>query len=283
MIPIIYTPEEWKKIWLHSLKSNKIIGFVPTMGALHEGHLDLVRASIDTCDLTVVSIFVNPTQFNNQADFEKYPSTLSADLDKLKEEKVDYVFAPSKEVMYPQPTQINLDFGPLERILEGEFRPGHFKGVGLVVSKLFHMIQPHSAFFGQKDLQQVGIIRQLVKDLSFSITLRIIPTRREKDGLAMSSRNVRLTPEGRMVALLLYKSMKVAKSELLEGKNWFEVKENVRKKFDLEPLARLEYFELVHPEDMTIYSSFDANKKTSICVASYIGDVRLIDNLPINV
>lgn len=281
MITTIHTPEEWRKIWLQCLKSDKIVGFVPTMGALHEGHIDLVKASKRLCDITVVSIFVNPTQFNNIEDFDRYPNTLSADLDKLLDNKVDYVFVPTKETIYPDFIKSNLDFGDLERVLEGKFRPGHFKGVGIVVSKLFNIIKPHIAFFGQKDLQQVAVIRQLVADFSYDLSLEIVPTKREKDGLAMSSRNIRLSPIERQASLLIHKSMQQAKSELIEGKDWLTVKENIRQNFDLEPLAKLEYFELVHPEKFEIYSNFEANRKASICTASYIGDVRLIDNLPI--
>ena len=251
------------------------------MGALHEGHMDLVKASKRQCDITVVSIFVNPTQFNNIEDFDTYPNTLSADLDKLLDNKVDYVFVPTKKTIYPDSTKSNLDFGELEQILEGEFRPGHFKGVGIVVSKLFNIIKPHIAFFGQKDLQQVAVIRRLVADFSFDVSLEIVPTKREKDGLAMSSRNIRLSAVERQASLLIHNSMQQAKSELIEGKDWLTVKQNIRQNFDLEPLAILEYFELVHPEKFEIYSDFDANRKASICTASYIGDVRLIDNLPI--
>ena len=251
------------------------------MGALHQGHLDLVSASKSSCDITVVSIFVNPTQFNNIEDFNRYPNTLAADLDKLLNKKVDYVFVPLRETIYPEPIKSHLDFGDLERVLEGEFRPGHFKGVANVVSKLFNIIKPHNVFFGQKDLQQVAIIRQLISDFSFDLSLEVVPTRRENDGLAMSSRNMRLSIEERRAALLLYQSMRKAKIELIAGKNWLEIKQDIRQIFELEPLAKLEYFELVHPEKFEIYGDFDATQKVSICTASYIGNVRLIDNLSI--
>ncbi len=251
------------------------------MGALHDGHLDLVQKSTSTCDVTVVSIFVNPTQFNNREDFLKYPKTLDQDLAKLKQSGVDYVFLPTEKVMYPSPAILNMNFGELENVLEGMFRPGHFNGVGVVVAKLFHLTRPHVAFFGQKDLQQVAVIKRLVNDLSFDLKLDIVPTRREPDGLAMSSRNLRLTPEERQKALILFQSLEKAKSELLSGKNWQETQRQIQLGFEAQPEANLEYFELVHPDTFEPFTSFDPTQKSSICVAAFIGDIRLIDNLPI--
>ena len=278
---LIRTAAEWNPLWLKHLQKNQKIGLVPTMGALHEGHLELVRKSKQSSDLTVVSIFVNPTQFNNPEDFAKYPITLDADLEKLSAEGVDYVFVPEVSEIYPSPTKLQFDFGDLERVLEGKFRPGHFNGVGVVVSKLFHIIKPHIAFFGQKDLQQVGIIRRLVADLSFDLKLEIVPTRREPNGLAMSSRNARLNSDEREKALILFNSLEKAKSRLLNGDAWKEVQMNILADFEAEPLANLEYFELVNPETFEPYSEFDKARKSSICVAAYLGSIRLIDNLPI--
>ncbi len=252
------------------------------MGALHQGHLDLVAQCIQKSDISVVSIFVNPTQFNNLEDFEKYPQTLSEDLELLQDAGVDYVFAPTVETMYPSPTQLQFDFGELETILEGAFRPGHFNGVGVVVSKLFHIIQPDLAFFGQKDLQQVAIIRRLVQDLSFPIELQLVPTRREYDGLAMSSRNRRLNSDERSKALILHDSLVFAKKELESGRDWFTVQKSISQKFENTTGCQLEYFELVETDKFKVFSQFEPQEKTSICVAAYIGDVRLIDNLPIN-
>lgn len=251
------------------------------MGALHQGHLDLVQTSKSNMDVTVVSIFVNPTQFNNPEDFKKYPITVEADLEKLESMGVDYVFLPTVETMYPNSASLTLDFGDLERVLEGSFRPGHFNGVGIIVSKLFHLIKPHLAFFGQKDLQQVAVIKRLVQDLSFDIQLEIVPTRREEDGLAMSSRNMRLNNEERQKALLLFNNLITAKKHLIEGLDWPLVKSKVEMAFEVVEDARLEYFELVHPDTFEIMNDFDPNQKSSICVAAYIGEVRLIDNLPI--
>ena len=277
----VYTGADWYKYWLNSLKSDKTIGLVPTMGALHEGHLDLVRKAKAESDIVVVSIFVNPTQFNNQEDFDNYPNTIDADLDKLRNENVDFVFIPNTKSIYPEKPLVSINFGELERILEGAFRPGHFNGVGIIVSKLFNIIRPHKAFFGQKDLQQTGIIKQLVKDLSMDVDLVIVPTRREEDGLAMSSRNLRLTAEERQQALILIDSLKKAKQELLAGKPWFEVQNQIKCDFEDMPMASLEYFELIHPESFTRYSEFDSTQNSSICVAAYLGKIRLIDNLPI--
>lgn len=278
---LIYSSADWMPNRLHCLQMGKTIGFVPTMGALHEGHLDLVRQSKSTCDVCVVSIFVNPTQFNNPEDFEKYPSTLEADLQKLEKTGVDYVYLPKTSTIYPQKPNLSFNFGNLEHVLEGKFRPGHFNGVGIVVAKLFHHIQPDKAYFGQKDLQQVAVIKQLVGDLSFPIELVIVPTRRENNGLAMSSRNLRLSPEQRIQALILFKSMAKAKDELLNGKSWSIVQNQIQQDFDASPGAELEYFELIHPDSFTTFEVFDPNQKSSICVAAYLGTVRLIDNMPI--
>lgn len=232
-------------------------------------------------DITAVSIFVNPTQFNNPEDFKNYPITLESDLEKLEACGADYVFVPTVETMYPRPTQLTFDFGDLERVLEGKFRPGHFNGVGTIVSKLFHIIKPHTAFFGQKDLQQVAIIKRLVHDLSFDLNLEVVPTRRESDGLAMSSRNLRLNTEDRKKALILFKSLTQARTNLLQGEPWKEVKKKVSLGFEEESSTQLEYFELVHPDSFELYEQFDPGKKSSICVAAFVGEVRLIDNLPI--
>tara|TARA_R110002020_G_scaffold204154_1_gene408040 strand:+ start:264 stop:1112 length:849 start_codon:yes stop_codon:yes gene_type:complete len=280
-VQVILTGADWNKNWLESLKKDKSIGLVPTMGALHEGHLDLVRRAKLECDIVIVSIFVNPTQFNNQEDFDNYPATLEEDLDKLKEENVEFVFIPKTEEIYTEKPKLSFNFGDLERVLEGAFRTGHFNGVGIVVSKLFNIIKPHKAYFGQKDLQQTGIIRRLVTDLSIDIHLVIVPTRREGDGLAMSSRNLRLSPEERDQALILFNSLTTAKKELLAGKPWFEVRNQINRDFEEAPLARLEYFELIDPESFVSYSDFDISQKSSICVAAYLGKIRLIDNLPI--
>ena len=210
----------------------KSISFVPTMGALHTGHLSLIEASKKQNDLTVCSIFVNPTQFNNAHDLSVYPRTLEADCQMLESIGCDAVFAPSAEEMYPQLPQIKFDFGDLERVMEGQFRPGHFNGVGIVVSKLFNIVQPDNAYFGQKDLQQCAIVNRLVKDLSFSLILNICPTQRETDGLAMSSRNRNLSPEQRNDAPHIYKALQKAADLLRKNKSSEAVKTFVKQYFE---------------------------------------------------
>ena len=173
---------------LRTLKSKNLsIGLVPTMGALHQGHLELIRQSKQQTDITFVSIFVNPIQFNNPEDLQKYPRTLASDLEILAKEGVDMVFTPSESEMYPEAVMMEFDFGSMEQVLEGRFRPGHFNGVAIVVSKLFHILEPDISFFGQKDIQQVAVIQRMVKDLSYPIKIDVVPTMRETDGLAMSS------------------------------------------------------------------------------------------------
>jgi len=254
---------------------------VPTMGALHQGHMDLVKESLSQTDYTLVSIFVNPTQFNSQEDFQNYPNTLEADLALLEAQGVDAVFLPFTETLYPSPPQLSIDFGHLSRVLEGKFRPGHFHGVGLIVAKLFHIIRPTVAFFGQKDLQQVAVVRRLVHDLSFDIDLEVVPTRREKDGLAMSSRNLRLDPQERTIAPLLYSGMQEVKQHLLSGMSWKEAKASFLRQLESEKQFQVEYIELVHPETFEIFEIFSPLGPSSICLAAYLGKIRLIDNLPI--
>jgi pantoate--beta-alanine ligase len=278
---VIHTKAEWMPYWHQLQQKNQHLGFVPTMGALHQGHLDLVAKSKASMDLTLVSIFVNPTQFNSSEDFKNYPQTLEADLAQLEAAGADYVFVPSVTTLYPQPTRLQFDFGDLEHVLEGEFRPGHFNGVGLVVSKLFHLIKPHRAFFGQKDLQQVAVIKRLVQDLSFDLEIEVVPTRREKDGLAMSSRNMRLNPEERQQALLLYTQLQLAKTSLLAGTHWQVVKSSLETTFAGAQNCELEYLALVDPETFEIFDTFTQNGPRSLCIAAFVGKVRLIDNLPL--
>jgi len=281
-LKILRTKVEVREILRSERNHKKTIGLVPTMGALHDGHLKLVEKSKSYSDITIASIYVNPTQFNNATDLEKYPRPIEKDLKMLENAGVDYVFIPSDGEIYPQTALTKFDFGDLEKILEGEFRPGHFNGVGIVVSKLFNIIQPDHAFFGQKDLQQLAVIRRLVNDLSFNIDLVQVPTIRERDGLAMSSRNIRLNKVERQTSTIIYNCLNYAKDELLKGTDWFEVREKVTSRFKNEPLARLEYFELVFSDTLEKTNGLDGNKAQAICAAAFIGEVRLIDNLMIN-
>lgn len=260
---------------------NKTIGLVPTMGALHQGHLELVKIAKQYSDLVVVSIFINPTQFNNQEDFEKYPKTLDKDLELLDKSGVDYLFLPDTMEIYPSKPMLSIDFGHLDKILEGSFRPGHFNGVGIVVSKLLNIVKPHHAYFGQKDLQQVAIIKRLVLDLSFDVRINVVPTVREEDGMALSSRNLRLDSESRQSARIISKALFLAKSELLDGRPWLSIRKKINQMFESEPKAKLEYFELVTSDSFYVLEDIEEEKNVSICTAAYFGDVRLIDNISI--
>ncbi len=263
--------------------AEKSIGFVPTMGALHEGHLSLIQASKQENDLTVCSIFVNPTQFNNQADLLKYPRVLAQDLEMLREVGCDYVFAPEESEMYPQPLSLGIDFGDLERTLEGAYRPGHFKGVGVIVAKLFNIIQPQKAYFGQKDLQQVLIVHQLVSQLNFNIQLKVCPTVREEDGLAMSSRNRRLSEAQRQVAPKIYQALQLAEKTLKNHASVESAKKTALQFLNDFSVFEVEYFEIVSAEDLVQLPPSmkveEFGKPMAVCTAVKLGDIRLIDNI----
>ena len=259
-------------------KKGKSLGFVPTMGALHEGHLSLIQASKAQNDLTICSIFVNPTQFNNPQDLAVYPRTLEADCGMLESVKCDIVFAPNAHDMYPTLPNLKFDFGELERVMEGKFRPGHFNGVGIVVSKLFNIVQPDSAYFGQKDLQQCAIINRLVKDLSYNLTLNICPTQRETDGLAMSSRNRNLTPLQRKNAPEIYKALQKAVELLKDKKSTVSVKGFTTSYLDNIEGIEVEYFEISDFETLQPINEL-SERKTALCIAAFMGKTRLIDNI----
>lgn len=261
--------------------SSKTIGLVPTMGALHEGHLALVRISKQHSDITLVSIFVNPTQFNDSSDLNAYPRTLEKDLYLLEEEGVDYVFVPEIQEIYIEPAVLSFNFGLLESTLEGKYRPSHFNGVGTIVAKLFHIVHPHQVYLGQKDLQQIAVIKRLVIDLSFDLEIVVVPTVREQDGLAMSSRNALLSGKERRAASILYQTLSSAKNELLTGRPWFEIKQETTEMYKREGLAKLEYFELVKANSMEIVSDLTQDDTYSICTACFIGTTRLIDNITV--
>lgn len=255
----------------------KSIGFVPTMGALHQGHLSLIETAKNQNDIVVCSIFVNPTQFNNPHDLAVYPRTLEADCEMLQGVNCDAVFAPSATEMYPSLPTLKFDFGTLENVMEGKFRPGHFNGVGIVVSKLFNIVQPSKAYFGQKDLQQCAVINCLVKDLSFSLDLVICPTQREIDGLAMSSRNRNLSEEQRVIAPEIYKSLTVA-ATLLKNQSSTAVKQFVKEYFDVIEDIELEYFEISDFDTLLPIEELSVGK-TALCIAAFMGKTRLIDNI----
>ncbi|MBC5994205.1 pantoate--beta-alanine ligase [Pontibacter cellulosilyticus] len=261
--------------------SGKRIGFVPTMGALHEGHLQLLRASSRENDVTVCSIFVNPTQFNNPEDYKLYPRTSEQDIALLQSVNCDYLFLPDAQEVYTQQTLLQFSFGALEAVMEGEHRPGHFNGVATIVSKLFHYITPHRAYFGQKDLQQVAIVRQLVQALSFDLELVCYPTVREESGLAMSSRNERLNPEQREVAANLYKALQMAASMLPE-KPIQSIKQEVADYLQSINQIELEYFEIADPATLQPVKDVKQDQEMALCIAAQVGPVRLIDNILVN-
>lgn len=255
------------------------LGLVPTMGALHAGHLQLVQAARAECDEVIATIFVNPTQFNNAEDFRLYPRVPEADAALLAPVGCTALFAPPVEEMYPQPTVLRFDFGALERVMEGAHRPGHFNGVATVVSKLFHLARPHRAYFGQKDWQQVAIVRQLVADLSFDLEIVARPTIREADGLAMSSRNRRLDAEARAVAPLLHQVLATAADQVRQCVLPGEVQATATAALAREPRITPEYFEVADARTLQPLAAYQPGRPVVLCVAAHLGGVRLIDNV----
>ena len=258
---------------------NKTIGLIPTMGALHEGHISLLNSSTTENDISVCSIFVNPVQFTNQEDLAKYPRTLEADCALLEKAGCSAVFAPTVLEMYPAPPVLTFNFGTLETVMEGASRPGHFNGVGIVVSRLFNLVQPDRAYFGQKDLQQVSVIRQLIADLAFPLDLVICPTVREESGLAMSSRNQRLNQNETALASNIYKIISAVKDQLLGGGKIQEIKNSAQNQFLSIPEFKLDYIEIVDIKTLQPITELQSPGSTAICVAAFLGPVRLIDNI----
>jgi pantoate--beta-alanine ligase len=260
-------------------KAGKTIGLVPTMGALHQGHLSLIEASKAANDVTVATVFVNPTQFNNPTDLLKYPRTLDKDTQLLKEVRCDVLFAPETHELYPEPSFLKMDFGTLDKVMEGKFRPGHFSGVGLVVSKLFNIVGPDNAYFGQKDWQQFAVISKLVAELSFQLTLHSVATLREPNGLALSSRNLRLSESQRTLAAVFYKGLQLAQRDLVNGKDMARVRKSVEELIDKEDGVKLEYFEMADSKNLNVLENVDRASQPILCIAGFVGEVRLIDNL----
>ena len=264
---------------LSELKAQgKKVGLVPTMGALHAGHASLVKRSVNENDVTVVSVFVNPTQFNDKKDLVKYPRTLDADCKLLESCGVTFVFAPSVEEIYPEPDTRRFSYAPLDTVMEGAFRPGHFNGVCQIVSKLFDIVKPHCAYFGEKDFQQLAIIREMVRQMKFDLEIVGCPIVREEDGLALSSRNARLSAEERENALnisrTLFKSRTFATTHSVS-----ETQKMVEDAIAAAPGLRLEYFEIV--DGNTLQKVGDWNDTSSVvgCITVFCGEVRLIDNI----
>lgn len=259
-------------------QKGKTIGFVPTMGALHEGHASLVRRAVVENDVVVVSDFVNPTQFNDPKDLQKYPRTLEADCELLEKEGVTFVFAPSVEEIYPEPDTRRFSYAPLDTVMEGKYRSGHFNGVCQIVSKLFLIVEPHFAYFGEKDFQQLTIVREMAIRMDMPVQIVGCPIVREEDGLALSSRNARLSAEERVQALAisrtLFESLSYSKTHTVSETQFF-VEKAIANSEGLE----LEYFELVDGDTLQKISSWEETDYVVGCIAVYCGGVRLIDNI----
>ncbi len=258
----------------------KSIGFVPTMGALHEGHLSLMRCAKKENDVLVVSIFVNPIQFNNAEDLKKYPRTLEGDIKKLETVQCNVLFAPDTDEMYPEKVDHQYDFGQLDKVMEGAFRPGHFNGVAIVVKKLFDIVQPDSAYFGEKDFQQLAIIKKLVEIENIPVQIVSCPIVREPDGLAMSSRNRLLNEKERKIAPFIYQTLQEAKRRRHHiCAN--PLRQMIINRFEGNEHFRLEYFDIVDDKTLQPINAWNNEVGTVACVAVWLGDVRLIDNIRI--
>jgi pantoate--beta-alanine ligase len=279
---IAKTIKQAKRIICVAKRKGKTIGFVPTMGALHYGHLSLVRAARKNCDFVVVSIFVNPTQFGPKEDFKKYPRPFSQDKRLLEKEKADLVFFPSAAEMYSKDFSTYIEEAYLSEPLCGARRPGHFRGVCTVVAKLFNIIEPDIAYFGQKDYQQACVIKRMVRDLNFPVNVKIFPTSREKSGLAMSSRNAYLDRKVEDDALVLFESLKLAKKLVKEGeRDPKKIINKIRKLIISIKNAKIDYVEIVDAQSLRPVDKIRA--KVAVVLAVYIGKTRLIDNVLIDV
>ncbi len=277
---IIPEPSKIRQIVCEQKASGRRVGFVPTMGALHEGHLSLVRAARERSDFVVVSIFVNPTQFGPNEDFEKYPRTLEQDADLLRSAGADLVFVPTSETMYPIGSETFVEVGAIAAAFEGEVRPGHFRGVATVVLKLFNIVGADTAFFGQKDCQQVGVLRKMVEDLNVPIELVVCPTVREPDGLAMSSRNRYLSAEERAKAPVLFQSLQKAEQMIVREniRDAAAILETMRQIVLSAKAARIDYIALVDPRTFRELDILEDGEPVLALLAVRIGTTRLIDN-----
>ena len=274
----LHTVSSMKATCRQVTRSGKTLGFVPTMGALHEGHLSLVRASTSRCNVTAVSIFVNPLQFGPTEDLAKYPRTLERDSAMLEEAGVDLLFFPSVEEMYPPGAKTRVHVAELSEKLDGASRPGHFLGVATVVNKLFEIVRPDLAFFGQKDAAQVAVLRKMVRDLDMDVEMVVCPIVREKDGLAMSSRNAYLTAEQRQQARVLHRSLMRVQAAADQGQRDAARLREIGEQVIAEELAaRLDYFAVVDPD--TLDPVQDVGGGALVAVAAYVGATRLIDNI----
>lgn len=276
---VLRTVGELRQAMESHRNAGQTIGLVPTMGALHAGHLSLMERSCRDNDITVASIFVNPTQFNNATDLKTYPRTEEKDCALLEKAGVDYAFVPSVEEIYSEPDTRVFDLGEVAEVMEGAMRPGHFNGVAQIVSRLFSYVNPTRAYFGEKDFQQIAVIRRMAQLEGFDFEIIACPIVREADGLALSSRNVRLTPEQRQIAPAIHRTL--ARSlDLARDKSVGEVKQWVKEEIDRQPFMTTEYYEIVNPLTMQPTDSWMTPDGPAVgCVTVYCGDVRLIDNI----
>lgn len=275
---IIHTISRLEEALQGYRREGKTIGFVATMGALHEGHAALVKKCIANNDLCVVSLFVNPTQFNNKEDLQHYPRTMEEDRRLLERIGADILFAPSEDEMYPVPDNRVFDFGLLDKVMEGRFRPGHFNGVAQIVSKLFTIVRPDNAYFGEKDFQQLAIVREMVKQLQLPVTIVAVPIVREPDGLAMSSRNARLTEQEKKNAAQIYRALRES-SQMTDTMTPERLTDWVIAQINSVPGLSVEYFEIVDGDSLQLISSWNDTGYIVGCIAVYCGAVRLIDNI----
>lgn len=276
---LLHTIGETREAVRAARREGAVIGFVPTMGALHEGHAALVRHARGECGFVVVSLFVNPTQFDRSDDYEMYPRTLDADMALCRELGVGAVFVPSAAEMYPEPPLTFVEVTEVSARLCGAFRPGHFRGVASVVAKLFNIVSPDRAYFGEKDAQQLAVIQRMVADLNLPVAIVPVETVRESDGLALSSRNARLSAAERSIAPLLYRALRTAAAMLEEGRPVDEATESGLALLRAEGAFRVEYFEVVDAGRMQPVA--DARGNLRIAVAAWLGNTRLIDNVPV--
>lgn len=276
---VLRTVGELRQAMESHRNAGQTIGLVPTMGALHAGHLSLMERSCRDNDITVASIFVNPTQFNNATDLKTYPRTEEKDCALLEKAGVNYAFVPSVEEIYPEPDTRVFDLGEVAEVMEGAMRPGHFNGVAQIVSRLFSYVNPTRAYFGEKDFQQIAVIKRMAQLEGFDFEIIACPIVREADGLALSSRNVRLTPEQRQIAPAIHRTL--ARSlDMARDKSVSEVKQWVKEEIDRQPFMTTEYYEIVNPLTMQPTDSWMTPDGPAVgCVTVYCGDVRLIDNI----
>lgn len=275
---IVSSIKDLKNFLALEREKGKKVGLVPTMGALHAGHISLVKRCVAENDISVVSDFVNPTQFNDKHDLETYPRTLDADCALLEPVGCDYVFAPSVAEMYPEPDTRVFNLGPVAEVMEGPRRPGHFNGVAQVVSKLFYIVEPDNAYFGEKDFQQIAVIREMVRQLNLPVHIVDCPIQREADGLALSSRNTRLTPEQRQKAPVIARTLKES-TTFVPAKSVQEVIDYVVNTINQVPEMEVEYFEIVDGNTMQPIQNWSDTTYPVGCITVYCGEVRLIDNI----